>query len=822
MFFFDFNKTAIVSKNGKVSYGGLYENSGKYSELFKEIKNSKIAIYAENRPEWVYAFFAGWKNCCTVVPIDHLSMPDEVAYILNDSKPEVIFTSNANSGNLSKSLNIAGYKAVIFNFDEIDTNAISTEKINFPEIDEDETAVIIYTSGTTGTAKGVMLSYRNLIANIKSVSEDVPIFNINERVLVMLPLHHVLPLVGSLLAPFYVGATIAFTPSLNPEDIIATLQENKITIIIGVPRFYSLIWKGIKNKINEKGIAKLLFKLAGKVNSLQFSRKIFAKVHERFGGEVKYLVCGGAALDPEVEHGLLTVGLEVLVGYGMTECAPMITFPRPGKVKVGASGQKMNCNEIRIIDGEVVTKGANVMQGYYGKPEETAEVIKDGWLYTGDLGYLDDEGYLFITGRKKEIIVLSNGKKVNPYEIEEKIQAEDPVIKEVGVFAENDMLNAVVFPDFEILKTRNIADADNYLRWEIIERYNQKSSSYKNIKSVSVYNEELPKTRLGKIKRYKLSELAVKKVTTDTELEPEFEEYGIIKNYLEQNKEMKIKSSFSLEYDLALDSLDKISLIVFLGNTFGVELENEDLKKFNAVSDLAEYIHEKKIKTDIESINWGEILKSRLDLKLPKSWATHSVIKILSKIILKTYFRINAEGQDKIPNGACIIAPNHQSFFDGMFVTVFLKNFQSKATYFYAKEKHLRQKWIKFIADRHNVIVMDLNKDLKQSLQKMAEVLKRGKKIMIFPEGTRTESGNLGKFKRAFAILSRELNVPVVPVSIKGAFEAMPKGKKIPLPFKKISVKFLDPVYPENYSYETLKDIVETKIADSLGQKAGN
>ncbi|HSL88942.1 MAG TPA: lysophospholipid acyltransferase family protein, partial [Ignavibacteriaceae bacterium] len=182
------------------------------------------------------------------------------------------------------------------------------------------------------------------------------------------------------------------------------------------------------------------------------------------------------------------------------------------------------------------------------------------------------------------------------------------------------------------------------------------------------------------------------------------------------------------------------------------------------------------------------------------------------------YFRLKGEGIENIPDGPFILAPNHQSFIDGLFVAVFLKNKLMKKTYFYAKEKHIKQGWLKFIANKNNVIVMDLS-DLKSSLQKLASVLKKEKNIIIFPEGTRTRDGEIGSFKKTFAILARELNIPVVPVAIDGAYDAMPRGKKIPRPMKKISVKFLEPVYPINETYDSLKDKVFEMVSNSLKKK---
>jgi len=193
-------------------------------------------------------------------------------------------------------------------------------------------------------------------------------------------------------------------------------------------------------------------------------------------------------------------------------------------------------------------------------------------------------------------------------------------------------------------------------------------------------------------------------------------------------------------------------------------------------------------------------------------------MKYSAKVFLKLYFRLKGEGLENIPEGPFILAPNHQSFFDGLFVAVFLKNKLLKQTYFYAKEKHVKNKLLKFIADKHNVIVMDLN-DLKTSLQKLAEVLKRGKNIIIFPEGTRTISGDIGDFKKTFAILSRELNVPVVPVVIKGAYDALPRGTHFPRPWKKINVRFLKPVKPENHTYDSLKDFVKAKVSEQLTKR---
>jgi long-chain acyl-CoA synthetase len=599
------------------------------------------------------------------------------------------------------------------------------------------------------------------------------------------------------------------------EDIMATLQHS-ITIIIGVPRLYNLIRKGIKDKINKSGVAKLLFKIAEKKNSLSFSRKLFGSVQRKFGGKVKYMVCGGAALDKEVAKDYLTLGFEILEGFGMTECAPMITFTRPGNVLPGSAGQPLKTNEVKVIDGEIVNRGRNVMQGYYNRPEETAAILKNGWLYTGDLGHLDVDNRIFITGRKKEIIVLSNGKNINPEEIENKILKMSEVITEIGIFEKSDMLHAVIYPDYQKANQLGIENVEEMLKWQVIDKYNQTVTPYKKVMKFSLIKDPLPRTRLLKLKRFLLPQLEmISKEKLESITEPIFQEYTLIKEFLQQQKETTVHPSDHLEIDLALDSLDKVNLGVYLESNFGVKLSEAELVGFSNIVKLAENIKDNKTKLSVEAIDWGIIFKEQLDLDLPKSWFTHNIMKNGAKVFLKLYFRLKGEGFENLPEGPFILAPNHQSFFDGLFVAVFLKNKLMKKTYFYAKEKHVKNKILKFMATKNNVIVMDLS-DLKTSLQKMAEVLKRGRNIIIFPEGTRTQTGEIGDFKKTFAILSRELNIPIVPVAINGAYDALPRGTHFPKPWKKINVKFLKPVLPENHSYDSLKNAVFEKVAAQL------
>jgi long-chain acyl-CoA synthetase len=814
MFLSNHNKTAMILKDQNLSYKQLLSNVASFSTLIND-KASKVAIFFENRFEWVYAFYSAWLKNATVVPIDFMSSAEDVNFILNDCKPEVIIFSNQTAEVCNKACNGLSYQIDKLNVDDISLREFSGEVV-FPKPDISKTAVIIYTSGTTGSPKGVMLSFDNLLVNIEAVTEDVVVYEPSDRVLVLLPLHHIFPLVGTVVAPLKIGATIVFSPSMAADDLMATLQNHQITMIISVPRFYSIIRKGIKEKIEKNKIAKFLFRIAEKKNSLSFSRKIFKSVHKKFGGNIKYMVSGGAALDKEVAKDLRTLGFEVLEGYGMTECAPMITFTKPGKVVIGSAGQPLKTNEVRIVDGEIVNRGRNVMQGYYNRPEETKAIIRDGWLYTGDLGYLDEENRLFITGRKKEIIILSNGKNINPEEIETKLAKMSDVISEVGVFEKSDMLYALFYCDELKVKQLGIEDVEEYLKWNVIDKYNQEVTPYKKVMKFSVVREPLPRNRLGKLKRFLLPQLAVKDQSKQERIpEPVFQEYILIRDFIQQQKEITVHPTDHLEIDLGLDSLDKVNLQVFLEQTFGVKMNEQEIMSFPNVLKLAESIQERKTKLAVEAIDWGKILREEFDVKLPESWFTHNLIKHAAKIFLKFYFRLNSEGLENLPNGPFILAPNHQSFLDGFFVAVFLKNKIMKRTYFYAKEKHVKNKVLKFIADKSNVIVMDLS-DLKTSLQRLAEVLKNGRNLIIFPEGTRSFNGELGEFKKTFAILSRELNVPIVPVAIEGANKALPRGKIIPRPFKKVRVKFLKPIMPSTHTYESLRDTVFEKVASNL------
>jgi long-chain acyl-CoA synthetase len=404
-------------------------------------------------------------------------------------------------------------------------------------------------------------------------------------------------------------------------------------------------------------------------------------------------------------------------------------------------------------------------------------------------------------------------------ELETKLSVKYQAITDAAVFLYKNQLHAVVLPDYKYLTTNQIKDIQHYFKFEIFPDFNKDLSSYKRIMQFSLMNQELPRTKLGKIQRFKLADFIEKvKDKKKTEYLPESEEYTSIKTFIENEVDMEISPDDHLEYDIALDSLGKLSLIDFIDKNFGIKISEESLISFPSIKQMVDYVKNNKLWHKLESTNWSEILKERVYLKLPKSWPTLNIIKSLSKGFFKLYFRFRGHGYQNVPEGACIITPNHQSYFDGLFVASFLKRKIMNSTYFYAKKKHVNNWFLRFLASRNNVIVMDVNKGLQESIQKMAEVLRNGKKIIIFPEGTRTKTGSLGEFKKMFAILSKEINVPIVPVAIRGAYRAMPTGKIIPRIFSRVDVNFLQPVYPLDFTHDTLTEEIFQIINNQVNQ----
>ena len=817
----DTSSIAVVTKTKKYTYDELLQMIESYALLFKGKEYKKIAIFSENRVEWIAAFYAGWRNDCMVVPIDYMASVDDVVYIVNDCQPEMIFTSSSLNKQAQEIVPKLIYTPQIHSFGADELTPVNTKVEWSQPKDVEKTAVIIYTSGTTGSPKGVMLSYTNLIANLDGVSKDVEIYSQDRQVLMLLPLHHIFPLAGSMMIPLYVGSTIVMSPSMQSSDLLETLKNNNVAIMIGVPKLYEIISKGVKAKIDAAFISRLFYRIVKLSGSKKLGAKIFKKVHVNFGGNLQFLVSGGAALPKHVGTIFKTLGFDVLEGFGMTEAAPMITFTRPGKVRIGSPGQALPSIEMEIRDGEIVARGRNVMQGYYNRPEETAEVLKDGWLYTGDLGRVDKDGYLYITGRKKDIIILSSGKNINPVELEISFEKDFDVVTEAGVFLHNNYLHLAILPNIEKLVELGVHDVREYFKKEVIPAFNANLSPYKRILKFAIVDTELPRTRLGKIQRFKLAEHAQNTKGKDIKGDYISTEYFMaVKHYIETQIDYDIKPSHHVEFDLGLDSLHKMGLVDYIERSFGVKMDQQKLTSFPSLSHLADYIKEKKKWFKEETSTWADTLKEKVDVKLPKSWPTHNFFKSLAKFFFKIYFRFKGEGVENIPEGPCIITPNHQSFIDGMLVATFLKRKVFKQTYFYAKKKHVNNGFLRFLARTNNVIVVDMEGNLKDSIHQMAAALKEGRKVIIFPEGTRSKTGELGEFKKTFAILSTELNVPVVPVVIDGADKALPVGAKIPRPWKKIQVKFLEPIKPEGYTAEEMAEGVHNKIEEVLTGKA--
>ena len=811
------DKLAITFKDDKYTYEQLLRYSQLYADKFSlECKPEKILICAQNSPEWCFAFYGAMRCKSIVVPLDAQSTKKEIEYVINDCRPDIVFISD-DKNEMFADMNLQN--ARLMTKDDV---VLSDDK-NIPATDIplgnlEDVMLINYTSGTTGNPKGVMLTYKNVMFNIDSVSKQVPIFQEDSNVMVLLPLHHILPLLGSLVAPLYMGGTLHIAEAMNAESIIKTLNAGKVSIIIGVPRLYDMLVKGIMSKINASFVTRLLYKITKLIGSDAVSRVIFSSVHKKFGGHLKYLVSGGAALSVETATILKTLGLYVLEGYGMTETAPMISFTRPGRRKVGYAGELLPNIEAKIAEnGEICVKGDNVMKGYYKREEETAQIIKDGWLHTGDMGILDKYG-LKITGRIKEIIVTSNGKNINPELLEKEFLNESKYVQEIGIFLSGDILHAAIRPEMTAVRQSSLDDMDALIKSEV-ERFNAEQPQYKRIKQYHIMSEELPKTRLGKVQRFLLPHL-IDKPKTHTEqesLEGKSEVYKMLKAFVEDETKTIANENDHFEIDLSMDSLSKVSLLAYIENTFGINMNEEQMENLNTLAKLTDYIEKNEHTFNTTNITWKDILATKVDVKLEKPGITQWCTYTFTKILFSICYRFRFKGSKKLPNSPCIIVANHRCAIDGFLITYNFSRKENKDIFFFAKEKHWRTKIAQFFARKNNIILMDINKNVRQSLQEMCAVLKKGKNIVIFPEGTRSRDNKMKKFKETFAILSKELNVPVVPVAITGSESACYGGSIIPKFWKKINVEVMDPVMPaEGQTAENFRDKIAAMIEKHL------
>ena len=836
----DLNKIAIITKEHDVTYSEMLQRVAQFARKTPKGKQTKTVVFSENREGWAYAFFSVWLNEGVAVPVDASSTASDVAYILNDCQPDAVWVSKEREAVLRESLtqtvsNGEGTCPQVFIIDDYERLSLQNEQpcsflpwSALSEPDNDDTAIIIYTSGTTGSPKGVMLSYKNLKANVHSVSYDVPIYTDKRRALILLPLHHVLPLMGSLIAPLYMGAGVAICPSLSGPDIMDTLCRGKVGIMIGVPRLWQTLYVGIKKKIDQSVVARLLFALCSAAKSRTLSRLVFSSVRKKMGGHIDYCVSGGAALDREIGEGLRTLGLDVLEGYGMTETAPIIAFTRPGDIIPGCSGLPLPGVDCKLVNGELCVKGPNLMKGYYNRPEETAAVIdSDGYLHTGDLARFDSAGRIIITGRTKEIIVLSNGKNVQPSEIEYKLEKYDKLVKEAAVVQDGDKLRAIIVPQPAWAATLTDSEVTAQLKREVLEPYNMTVSAYKKIMSILVYRGELPRTRLDKLQRYKLGailqeEQGARSREHSSKPEPDFEEYLLLKRFIESEKGVKVHAADHIETDLALDSLDKVSLQGFIEGTFGTSVGVDEMPAFPSIEALARHVATQKTRMEAEEIDWHQLLLGPVDtLPLPTAGYAYRFLSRLFKWFFCCYNCLTVRGKKNIPvRGACILAPNHQSFVDGPLVLSGIPWSDLGEYFFYATEEHVRGDLRRKLSSVSNVIVME-RAHLKTSILKLAKVLREGHRIVIFPEGARTHDGGTVPFKKTFAILAKELGVPIVPVCIRGAFDSLPRGSRFMRP-KHINVTYLDPIIPmrgndgEAFTYEELTRLTENAINQHL------
>jgi len=715
---------------------------------------------------------------------------------------------------LPEQLNAAGLSHVkLWTFDEVfeltDEQTESDRIALLPSrVTAQSVASLIFTSGTTGRPKGVMLSHRNLTSMVSMLS-SVFDMDTSDGVLSVLPLHHTFEFSTGFLTPLSRGAQITYLDELNSENLAKAIKNGHVTGMVGVPALWELLHRRIRNRLHDRGklvgeTADLLIKFNAWLRDetpLNFGQLLFYPIHEGMGGRIRYFISGGSALNDKVQRDFQGLGFTILEGYGLTEASPVLTVTRPeNRMLAGTVGKSLPGVEIRIADpdpagvGEVIARGPNVMLGYFGNEEATREALVDRWLFTGDLGRLDDEGNLYLVGRSKDIIVDTNGKNVYPDEVEEVYQ-DSPYIKELSVIGLPDGIGEKVACMVVADNEYDIALSRADLRQKIEEHFREVSAKlpyYKRVKLLHFTDDELPRTATKKVKRREVVQMMQQleeRTRSATGAAGNEELTGdaawliqIVASVSSRSlDEVSINSRLG---DLGFDSLMFVELAQAVENAGGALTAPERLNEVQDVRELLTVVNRQAGQTARR-----EAARLRLDaekddeIHIPDFLKAvgNKTVELAQRALYDRLLRTKYEGRSNIPyHTNFIVAANHASHLDMGLVKMALDDAGEDLVALAAADYFFDTKYKRaYMENFTNLVPMERTGSLRQSLRHARSFLDRGYNALIFPEGTRSMSGEMADFKPVIGYLALAARIGILPIYLEGTYDAFPKGSTL-------------------------------------------
>jgi long-chain acyl-CoA synthetase len=824
-------------------------------------QGTPVALFGTNSLDWVVCRFALILADALCVPIDFDADPKRLNDLLADSGAQHLFVSADKLPTARKALETLDRDIEIFVLappDQTDDelppglDSLQGEQAgDLPEADPEAPVAQFYTSGTTGAPKAVPLTHTNILLNVE-VLYELDLVGAGDRVLLPLPLHHSYPFIVGLMLPLWTGASVVFPAGVSGPQLIRALQEAEVDTIVGVPRLYEALADGIERRVTSRGllVGKAmggLISLSGSVRrrlGVRIGRWLLWPLHKQLGPKLGLLVSGGARLDEGVAWRLEGLGYQVLSGYGLVETTSVATFNPPGKAKLGSAGRKSRVVEMRLQpveeleQDEIQFRGPIVFSGYANNPEANESAFtEDGWFRTGDLGSLDDDGYLFIRGRVKEMIVMPGGKNVAPEEVE-KVYVQSPHIKELAVLERNDKLVGLIVPEV----TSEPGKMQQMIRVSLGE-LGPKLPGYMRLADFALTREALPRNQLGKYKRHQLPEIYDRAERGETgerrELSEEEKERlstprarEVVELLQAQAPDRRIHPDTSLQMELGIDSLSWVELSLDLERRLGVSLSDETTSEVSTVGELIDAVEQADEAGEDREVRREKLLAQRdrwLADRGPLEMLANRILYGLAWVLAKTVFRLSVEGRSKVPaEGPMLVIANHLSDLDPGAVAVALPTRTFRRTWWAGDNLRLFSNPLKRAFSRTMHIFPVDARAPGATLEMGSEVLRRGAILAWFPEEWRSPDGSLQPFRPGIGRLIDEHRPPVVPCIVTGTFEAMPRTARVPKPHP-LHVRFGEPFPSEELlpSEDTTDEAerhraIAKKLHDRLAELAGD